>query len=503
MWIYIPSELLPSVPDAGALTLLSESQSQELAQSCTWRTKSRLAAFWRGAWKRISWPGHLFGPTLSLSPGDRGAAISTWLSEGTPASHSPVLASDEAPTTHATSGQASSESSKKSSQSPASSRTSPPTSVWGSTKSTETFEDLVLKCVSESLRRRKWARRMFARGYSSWGGENVQQVETVDLLDRGAQGEEIRLVPTMREVTMGVQEGQLGEGRSGVLRFWPTPNVPHGGRCMNQEDFEAKGNTERGKRQVSLESATRFWPTPDASVAQDGETPGTWLARREKLKATHQNGNGCGTPLSMAAQLFGTPDISRRWPTPQARVAIWSTPRASDGEKGGPNQSFGAGGTPLPSQVARWPTPMAGESEKQASGKRDCLTDIARRWSGPAASDVRSGLCSQETAERNARPLSEFAVTMWDSTLPDPQTSTLGEPSLPTTPNSRRLLNPAFVGWLMTFPPGLTSCALQETEFASWLLRMRTALSAIRSEVRRREEAIPRQMSMIEFFGEA
>lgn len=32
--------------------------------------------------------------------------------------------------------------------------------------------------------------------------------------------------------------------------------------------------------------------------------------------------------------------------------ALWSTVRASDGEKGGPNQSFGAGGSPLPSQVS-------------------------------------------------------------------------------------------------------------------------------------------------------
>lgn len=32
--------------------------------------------------------------------------------------------------------------------------------------------------------------------------------------------------------------------------------------------------------------------------------------------------------------------------------AMWSTLRASDGEKGGPNQSFGAGGSPLPSQIS-------------------------------------------------------------------------------------------------------------------------------------------------------
>ena len=32
-------------------------------------------------------------------------------------------------------------------------------------------------------------------------------------------------------------------------------------------------------------------------------------------------------------------------------ATIWSTPRASDATKGGPNQSFGAGGQPLPAQA--------------------------------------------------------------------------------------------------------------------------------------------------------
>jgi hypothetical protein len=35
-------------------------------------------------------------------------------------------------------------------------------------------------------------------------------------------------------------------------------------------------------------------------------------------------------------------------------IGLWSTLRATDGEKGGPRMSFGAGGSPLPSQV--WET---------------------------------------------------------------------------------------------------------------------------------------------------
>lgn len=48
-------------------------------------------------------------------------------------------------------------------------------------------------------------------------------------------------------------------------------------------------------------------PTPNASVANDGEKPDTWLARRERVKAKGINGNGMGMPLSIYAQLLPTP----------------------------------------------------------------------------------------------------------------------------------------------------------------------------------------------------
>lgn len=54
------------------------------------------------------------------------------------------------------------------------------------------------------------------------------------------------------------------------------------------------------------------WPTPDASVAQDGETFETWEKRRLATKARVKNGNGFGTPLTIAAQMAG-------WATPTGR----------------------------------------------------------------------------------------------------------------------------------------------------------------------------------------
>lgn len=79
------------------------------------------------------------------------------------------------------------------------------------------------------------------------------------------------------------------------------------------------------------------WPTPSACMANDSEDPQTWLARRELLKAKAMNGNGAGMPLAIAAKLH----------------ANWPTPRASDGEKGGPNARDGSGSLHLSSAAVR------------------------------------------------------------------------------------------------------------------------------------------------------
>ena len=51
-------------------------------------------------------------------------------------------------------------------------------------------------------------------------------------------------------------------------------------------------------------------PTPSACNPNDGESPETWLARRERVKLTANNGNGMGMPLSIAAQLLPTPSVA-------------------------------------------------------------------------------------------------------------------------------------------------------------------------------------------------
>lgn len=49
-------------------------------------------------------------------------------------------------------------------------------------------------------------------------------------------------------------------------------------------------------------------------------------------------------------------------------LALWPTARASDGEKGGPNMNFGAGGLPLPSSAYRVANMSNAPMEKHRSG---------------------------------------------------------------------------------------------------------------------------------------
>lgn len=72
---------------------------------------------------------------------------------------------------------------------------------------------------------------------------------------------------------------------------------------------------------------------------------------------------------------------------------IWGTPRASDGEKGGPNQSFGAGGVPLASQANQRRSPAT--LDPGITTER--LTDAeGRPWTpGQRAYDQQTGRMAQ------------------------------------------------------------------------------------------------------------
>jgi DNA (cytosine-5)-methyltransferase 1 len=168
-------------------------------------------------------------------------------------------------------------------------------------------------------------------------------------------------------------------------------------------------------------NVSSFWPTPSASVVNDGEPVEKWEARRASLEAKHSNGNGAGTPRTIAA---------RNWPTPTARDVKGSDlPRRN-------------GSPSLPELVQNWPTPRASDTNgvgRHGTGGLDLRT-VVGDWP-PDGED--SGL------SRLRRMISRHGHMC--------------------SPECLRL-NPQFVNWLQGFPPGWTDCESTATQwFPSWL----------------------------------
>ena len=113
-----------------------------------------------------------------------------------------------------------------------------------------------------------------------------------------------------------------------------------------------------------------------------GYTPAAGLFSAAKVGAPHQRLRifilaHTDEPASRHRQLQpgGEQRLNRKAEALALGIARWSTPKASDGAKGGPGQSYGAGGTPpLPAQAAQWPSPAAQnwkESSKASSTRAD------------------------------------------------------------------------------------------------------------------------------------
>lgn len=204
----------------------------------------------------------------------------------------------------------------------------------------------------------------------------------------------------------------------GVVQQWPTPTT-------TDSKSSARAGYEYGNPGTTLTDAMRMWPTPDARVSNDSEDPSTWRARQEELKAKGVNGNGAGVPLAIA---------SKEWPTP----------RASDGQKGGPHARDSSGSSHL-SSMAVWATPTASESANRTRMEPSSVTDGRGHGAHLSAQALHS--------------------------LPDLTIETDGEP----TSSDGRVLNPLFVEALMGFPLGWTDFALLETPSSR---RRRSSLSA-------------------------
>jgi hypothetical protein len=241
-------------------------------------------------------------------------------------------------------------------------------------------------------------------------------------------------------------------------------------------------------------SFSKTYPgTSPSALKPSCESFGDWATRlrracSRRLKSARRI-NGCGssswpTPMSLhpGTERYnpaGNSDFTRKAEALALGITNWSTPKATDGAKGGPGQSYGSGGTPpLPAQAAQWPTPAV------------------QNWKGSSEASITRADGRSRMDILNCRAEQGF-------TRPDPAITPLGLRPSHHAPISRplwasmiashgrvvsrrilkararRRLNPLFVGWLMGWPIGHALCACSATEFTLWQQRMRDALSLL------------------------
>jgi hypothetical protein len=270
-----------------------------------------------------------------------------------------------------------------------------------------------------------------------------------------------------------------------MIQNWPTPQVADVNMDRGSQEYAAEKLANSPYPNLAV--AAKCWPTPPARDWKDTgdmtNVPENALLGRAVLNWT--------TPSASDGERGGTitEAMSGTSLTQQVK-SIWSTPRSSDGEKGGPNQSFGAGGIPLPAQAAQWMTPRVSESGQYQYNKGNpddpilTLQGQSQAWSTPSVADT-TGSRMTRSGDRSNELLLKGQAANLASSLPDHPISTVGEESS----KIRRTLNPLFVEWLMGWPRGwtclaltphaLNGCACSATELSAFKQRMRTALLSL------------------------
>lgn len=428
-WCYLPDAACPSAQAAADLTWALALPSRALPPPATSRSKTTPAS----ASSQDSAPDICTRPRSGTTsrPSGRslGAGTLTPCSQDIHVLRSALRESASGTKTPGTYGPTSAGSSASYSPDGAFSRMLPGTFPSGSTPCCETYEKWATRLRLAYSRRSKQARRMKGNGCSLW--------PTVISQDAKQSG-----------------HAATGTGQAEKLAFavatWPTPMAG----TPAQNGNNAAGNKDFTRRAEEL--AAGLWKTPD--VPNGG---------RSMPDGTTETGL--------------TPDGKKLTVGLENQTRMWGTPRGSDGEKGGPNMSFGAGGTPLPTMAAHWPTP-ASRDQKGENGAAhmtngtgrlhlDQLPNfVAHCFTPPAQRTWTNGVPSSIW-----RPISRRLLrSAMSSMSPTSQRRWLRRGAW-----RKRRLNPLFVEWLQAWPKGHALCASSEMAFTLWQRDMRGALSAL------------------------
>jgi hypothetical protein len=247
------------VPAASILDCISPPQDIEL-----WVTSSGKATLrplsWRG-WKTRPWIKRLSGTTLPASTANLGAA--SWIScmADIRANLSALPEKNSVITIHDTSGRTSPASSPNASQDFASSKMWADIYAWDLNKSMMTFDQWVTALRRACLQRKKLARPINEKDYSSWPTARVSSAN-------GA---------CRKEIAAGNPKGRLEVS----AQIWLTPRAQE--TTEKQQTFLKRMNDRSDRCFGSLTAQTMLWSTPTARDWKDGTLKDTTVPTNSLL----------------------------------------------------------------------------------------------------------------------------------------------------------------------------------------------------------------------------
>lgn len=398
-WLIVPSiTSSPSAPawaDSNSASCSPSLIAERLAgASCTSRGKLLPSQAWQRRWTRGGFIRRLSGLTLPPSTAAHGVDLFISSLRETLASQTPWPASVQEVTTSASSPPKSSASPLSAGLIVSSARTCRGTRTDSSRPSPAHWKGWATALRSEFSARKKPATRCGGNGCSSW--------------------------PSAKTSTGGWERDRNGNvypTLEGAAENWRGPNASmalHG--PMDPEFRKAAGQT------VSLDDQASQWMAPN--VPNGGRT-----AHHAEVTGRTAMHNGKKVQIGLEHQ-----------------AQNWAGPKATDGEKGGPNQRGSKGDIPLPAQTAQWAAPCAMNHKGSSEGS-------ITRQDGKSRAD----LLHYQAEQFFLPPSSPDQPTLAGGSM----SSTAGPNS--NQPSAKRKLNPIFVEALMRWPTGLSGFERPET----------------------------------------